>query len=107
MALCAVLISMISLPAAASVQAGKVTDVYVSSGTDGSAFQASGTRTAKPACATENLWSLENPSSDSGKALLAALLTAYSTGRDIEIHGTGTCNSMIPTRENISYIRMY
>lgn len=96
-----------SLPAAASDQAGKVTDVYVSASAEASAYRVSGTRTTRPACATDDVWALENPNGDNGKALLSALLTAYSIGRNVEIHGTGTCNAVVPTRENIAYIRLY
>ncbi|WCM25166.1 hypothetical protein NDN01_13895 [Sphingomonas sp. QA11] len=96
-----------SSSAMASAQTGKVVDIYVSAGPDGSAFMMAGTRTGKPACATEDLWAMELPNGDAGKALLSALLTAYSAGRNLIIYGTGTCNSVISTRENISYIRLY
>jgi hypothetical protein len=53
-------------------------------------FYQTGTRTTRPACSTQDRWAID-VSTNSGQALVAALLTAYSMGKQIAITGTGTC----------------
>lgn len=52
-------------------------------------FIQTGSRTAKPACATSNRWAI--PNSSAGQSMLSILLTAYAQGKRIWIVGTGTC----------------
>jgi len=55
-------------------------------------FQHSGTHTARPSCATLDRWVIDTTTAG-GQALLSALLTAYSTGKQIQIDGTGNCSA--------------
>jgi hypothetical protein len=59
----------------------------------------------KPPCAYTypNSWSIETNTS-AGKARLAGLLTAYSTGADIKISGTGDCPYW-GDREGVDYFQ--
>ena len=62
-----------------------------------------GTRTGVPACAnTQPTRFALDASTPAGKAQLAGLLTAYSSGKQVVIIGTGTCSSWGDT-ESIDY----
>ncbi|MDO7833670.1 hypothetical protein Q4610_01300 [Sphingobium sp. HBC34] len=65
-------------------------------------FTQDGTRTTRPACATDARWTLDGTTA-SGQARLAALLTAYATGKRIVIIGTGACVAPFSTIETINY----
>lgn len=54
-------------------------------------FYQTGTRTARPACATEDRW-VFGITTPTGQAMMATLLTAYATGRNVTIQGTGVCS---------------
>jgi len=64
-----------------------------------------GTRTTKPSCAaSDDWWVISNPGTDNAKAMLAAIMTAYSLGRQVIVVGTGTCDSVATTREKVAFI---
>lgn len=90
-------------PASASDQTGPVNWVGLDN-TSPYAFTLTGSRTAKPACATDDAWVIVGPSTDQAKAMLAGVLSAYGTGRTIQATGTGTCDATAPTREKILFI---
>jgi subtilisin family serine protease len=91
-------------PATASSQSGIV--VYVVADNNGApgVFSVNGTRTTKPACATDDFWAIANPTTDSAKAMYATILTAQIAGRQVNVVGTGACNSVQTTRENVSFV---
>jgi hypothetical protein len=65
-------------------------------------FSITGAHNSNPACSTTSRWSfLANTAN--GQAMLATLLTAYSTGKILYSAGTGDC-SFWPDAEAISYI---
>ncbi len=65
------------------------------------------THHGQPACANagDQRWAL-NPATEWGKAMLAVLLTAQSTGKTVEAFGTNTCSVMGTDHEDISYLRI-
>jgi hypothetical protein len=67
-------------------------------------FLASGARTAKPSCATDDFWAISDPTGDNAKAMLANIMTASALGKQIRVEGTGTCDATQPTRERVSFI---
>jgi hypothetical protein len=83
------------LPASVSAgdQAGPVQEIRVTSAAihDGpSHVLVTGTWNARPACATIGWWAFDTDTSH-GKALLATLLTAKATGKNVMLWGSGTC----------------
>lgn len=100
----AVLIAPLS-ESRASQQVGQVQQVAISAGGAPNGITMNGgTRTAKPACATDDLWDIPSPTSDSAKAVLSGLLSAYLSGKTVTVVGTGTCNAQQTSREDINYI---
>jgi hypothetical protein len=67
-------------------------------------FLASGARTAKPSCATDDFWAISNPTGDNAKAMLANIMTAKALGRQVHVAGTGSCDTAHTTRERVSFI---
>lgn len=92
-------------PAFASQQTGNVNMVTSSNNNGGFGFSAVGTRTTKPACATDDLWIIPYPTTDTSKAIYAEALSALLTGRTVYIAGTGTCTAQ-PTREDVAYLNV-
>lgn len=83
-------LSLTALPTSASETGlGMISDIF-SSAVGLTAFNQGGTRTAKPACATQDRWAIDT-TTPAGQAMTAMLLTAYTTNRPIRIDGTGTC----------------
>lgn len=98
-------IAILSVPMAAhaSEQTGPVSVLTVaSSGAAG--FVLSGATTPKPACATEGVWVIPEAYPDKAKAILSVILTAYSTGRNVKVMGTGTCDPVLTNRENVAWV---
>jgi hypothetical protein len=54
-----------------------------------------------PACATLNRWVI-NGATPAGKAMVAAMYTAYATNSHVSVLGTGTCDTWADT-ESILY----
>lgn len=65
-------------------------------------FIHSGARSARPACSVADRWVIDN-TTPAGQAMLSTLLTAYSTGRQVRIEGTGNCDVWGDT-ESVFYI---
>lgn len=63
-----------------------------------------GSRTAKPACATDDAWAIINPASDGAKVLISGVMTAKAMERIIQVRGSGTCDATAPNRERVGYI---
>ena len=61
--------------------------------------------TGQPACATEQRLALD-PSTEHGKVLYAALLSAKQAQSTVEIYGANTCNVMGSRFEDIRYMRL-
>jgi len=95
---------LMSSPALASSQSGTVGYVVADNNGAPGVFSVNGARTTKPACATDDFWAIANPTTDSAKAMYATILTAQIAGRQVNVVGTGTCNSVQTTRENVSYV---
>ncbi|WP_138918636.1 hypothetical protein [Nitrospirillum viridazoti] len=93
-----------SNPAAASATtAGTIYNIMPSAG--GTLFfSQAGTRTTTPTCTSENRWVI-NVTTPAGQTLAAALITAYSLGKQIEIHGSGDCRDY-STTESVDYFRI-
>ena len=68
-------------------------------------FNSTGTRTNPASCAgpgLQNRWAI-SLTTDAGKAILAAVMTAQARGKQVWINGTGTC-SIWPDTESVDYI---
>ena len=62
-------------------------------GLDGSGvltFSTTGSRTARPSCATLDRW-VVSTNSNAGQFMASALLTAFSPHKKVQIQGTGDC----------------
>lgn len=101
----AVLISLVfALPVEASEQTGKVT--MTTSAVGGVyAFHASGTRSAKPACATDALWAIPSLSSDGFKAIFAQVVSALLSDKNVSVTGAGTCVTY-SNREDVAWVNL-
>ncbi|SDD73466.1 hypothetical protein SAMN05444678_12062 [Sphingomonas sp. YR710] len=93
----------IAAPAAASDQAGKITTIGGDSFGGPFVFYMAGSRTAKPACATDDAWAIPSPTTDNAKGLLSIAITAYAAGKTLSVHGQGSCGADAPTRETVAY----
>ena len=81
---------------------GSVSPLYVQGN---KAFFTAGTHNEKPACSTVgDEWAIDI-SSESGKAVYAMLLTAYSLNSEVIVYGTGKCTVWID-REDVNYMLM-
>ena len=96
------LVSSISF---AGNQSGSVQKLFVS-GRDYAApnqnpthLNITGNYIAKPACATSGYWAVDTDTQQ-GKSILSLLLTAYATGKEISLLGTGNC-SLRPDMETL------
>lgn len=45
----------------------------------------------KPSCATSGYWAIDTET-DQGRVILTLLLTAYASGKNVTLWGTGNCN---------------
>jgi hypothetical protein len=101
----AVLSGVSPFAACASQQTGQVKQVALfSDATPNGVFMTNGSRTAKPACATDDLWVVPSPTTDNAKALISGLLSAYLSGKTVYVVGTGSCDVNQTNREDIAYI---
>lgn len=103
-------LSLVALAASggalASDQTGPVSWVGLDN-TGPYSFALIGTRSTKPACATDDAWAIIGPTTDSSKSMLSGVLTVYGTGKTMQVVGTGTCDATSPTREKVLYILIY
>ena len=85
---------MVTIPqlSLAGSQTGKVLNIRVSSKTIGNPTHIllEGAWSNKPTCAVA--WWAIDTDTVAGKSLLSILLTAYSTGKEITLWGTGQCD---------------
>jgi hypothetical protein len=87
--LCAVVPVLSGRASASDSGIGSITQVI--SNNSGRVFVTqNGSRSTRPACAVDPRWVI-NGSTETGKAMLASMLTAYATNRQILILGTGAC----------------
>lgn len=91
-------------PANAGNQTGTV--ITVVSATDGKTIVSlTGTHVNNPACSSTGRWAFDHTTA-SGQALLADLLTGASTGKTIQIVGTGACTSWSDS-EDARYVYIF
>jgi len=53
-------------------------------------FKTSGARTAQPPCSTTDLWVIDG-STAAGQQTIATVLSAQAQGKQVTVHGTGSC----------------
>lgn len=101
-----VLVVLLALPAAASISPEtKIGNLHFMP--NGAVlFHTSTARADVPACAAGQAtrWAIDTNTA-AGKAQLAGLLTAHTTGKKVQVFGTNTCSIWGDT-ESVSYIRM-
>ncbi len=88
-------------PALAGDQSGNVVNI----GGDGGnpfVFTVSGTRTSRPACATDNSWAIPSQPTANAQGLLSLVMTAFSAGKTIIVHGNGGCDAIFTNREEVA-----
>lgn len=66
-------------------------------------FGHTGTRTARPTCATQQDRWVINGTTDGGKIIISTLLSAYAQGKQIFVQGNGACANWSDT-ETVDYI---
>ena len=85
---CAVAVS----PAIAGTQSGFVKSIYVRDSDGLILVDIEGTASGHPVCAQQTYWIIPNETSDTGKRLLALLLSAQLSYRVVSITGKDTCS---------------
>jgi hypothetical protein len=89
---------------AGSAAPGMLSDVYLMS--SGVAMViTNGARSGAPACATVYNRFAVDATTAAGKAQLAGLLAAFTSGKPVEILGTGACTAW-PDTESINYVHV-
>ncbi|MBU0832122.1 MAG: hypothetical protein KKH33_07030 [Alphaproteobacteria bacterium] len=99
--------ALLGAPAAAQASAqgpGMISTIHVMD--DGVVmFTLTGNRTARPVCASSPArWSF-NGTSPAGQVKLATLLTAYSSGKQIMLYGSGSCPDW-PDTESVNWFHI-
>lgn len=92
-------------PAIAGTQTGQVRVVYARDSDGIIVVNLDGTAVDHPVCAQQPYWVIPNEKSDAGKRLLALLLAAQLSGRDVTIRGKNTC-SRWPDGEDIDSVTL-
>lgn len=95
--------SFMTASAYAGTQTGTVANVSVDNNGGPYVFFMSGTHSGQPACAQDGYWAINDISTDSAKAMLATILTAYALGRQVYVNGTGACSGGY-AREAVGYV---
>ena len=90
----------------AGQQIGTVIDLRVRASDGLQYVSLSGTHTNMPACAGNTYWMIKDENSTAGKAQLAMLMTAITTGRQVLINGAGTCTRWVDG-EDINEVKLY
>jgi hypothetical protein len=88
-------------PALAGDQTGNVVLVGGDNGNP-FVFTVSGTRTSRPACATDDSWVIPSQPSDNAKGLLSLVITALASHKTIIVHGNGGCDAIFANREEVA-----
>jgi hypothetical protein len=102
----AVILALICQSAEAGSAAGGTIVRTVSFTSGVFVFFQNGTRTSPPSCAASypTRWAIDVTTAG-GQAAQANLLTAFATGRQVEVVGNGTC-SVDPLSETVAYINV-
>jgi len=98
----AVFAASVAPVSASGLASGTITSVVYTSGRV--LFFTSGTRTAQPTCACCNRWEIDFTTAQA-QSFVALLLTAYASGRNVTISGTGTCVGGANDTEGVAYIQ--
>lgn len=94
-----------STSAGASEVQGAIIDFQARSSDGLHYLHMNGSRTTKPACATQNYFMIKDESSRAGQSQVAQILTAQATGRSILVLGSGTCTRWVDG-EDIELIKL-
>lgn len=86
---------------ASTASGGAISGISVEQGK--AFFYVSGSRTSTPACHTVPGRWVFNAATADGQAMLSALMTFYSLGKQIQVGGTGACTDWADT-ETVRYI---
>jgi hypothetical protein len=90
----------------ASESGGRITYLLVRDADGLIYFEVDGPRSAKPACAANhNYFMVRDENSATGKRTYALLLSAFLSGRTVDVGGTGTCTRW-PDGEDVAYVRL-
>ena len=90
-------------PAMAGSQTGTVTAVSIDTNGGPYVFMLSGTHGAQPGCASDGYWAITSISTDNAKSMIATILTAYASGKQVYVEGAGTCPPSYP-RESVAFV---
>lgn len=105
-ALLAILLALSTNAAHASEAGGRITYLLVRDADGLIYFEVDGPRSAKPACAANhNYFMIRDENSATGKRTYALLLSAFLSGRMIDVGGAGVCTRW-PDGEDVSYVRL-
>lgn len=99
------IISLLTSPTLASDAAIGTTYGILAHDTGRIFFYQTGSRTARPTCATEDRWVFDIKTS-TGQATLAVLLTAHANNRNVTIQGTGQCSEW-PDTETVRSVQVW
>jgi hypothetical protein len=105
-ALLGLLLALSTSAAQASEAGGRITYLLVRDADGVIYFEVDGPRSAKPACATNhNYFMIRDENSATGKRTYALLLSAFLSGRAVDVGGAGVCTRW-PDGEDVSYVRL-
>ena len=90
--------SAFAAPAYAGDQTGKVVLIGGDPGNP-FVFTVAGTRTSRPACATDDSWAIPSAPADNANGMLSLVITAFASNKTIIVHGNGGGDTMFPNRE--------
>lgn len=100
------LLALSASAARASEGSGRITYLVVRDADGLIYFEVDGRRTPKPACtADQNYFMIRDENSATGKRTYALLLSAFLSGRTIEVSGTGTCTRW-SNGEDVYHVRL-
>lgn len=103
---CAIAVALLSFGHVAGAQSvqgnGRLSQVHVMRG-GVVLFTSDGSRSQTPTCHTmPNRWAFD-ATTPAGQAMLSVILTAYSSGKRVDVHGTGLCSAWLDT-ETVEFI---
>ncbi|WP_444901409.1 hypothetical protein ACJJIG_17890 [Microbulbifer sp. SSSA007] len=83
---------LISLSAQAGTQEGQITSILNRASDGLHYFRMSGTAVDKPDCASGSYWMIKDENSTAGKSQFSMVLTAYASGKMVQVIGSGKCD---------------
>lgn len=92
-----------TFPAQASDHVGTVNAIGGDTGNP-FVFRLNGTRTSRPACATDDNYVIPTGVPENARGLLSLILTALGAGKTVNLHGTGVCSTLWPNREEVAWL---